>query len=153
MTILPIALIAASEKPDIALLKPNCQRAPVKSAQPAWPRRAAGKVSQPAYLPVVSASIAQINNHHARELGKLTPDNAKAIQARTAAVPKQTAAHDAARKALTNNLQPEPRCELYAWRPIHRALRLPCLREFGPGKVNLRCPEPAHGIRAEPKAN
>lgn len=133
-------MIAASEKPDIALIEANAN-VPLLSAT-GMAARGAGKVVNPHTFLSISASIAQINTI-ARELGKFDPDNAKAYSQNARAYGKQLRTMRA--EALTKLSQSQG-AELRV-ATIHGAYDY-LLREFGLEVTAVV--EPAHGIEPSP---
>ncbi|MEH6498778.1 MAG: zinc ABC transporter substrate-binding protein [Pseudoalteromonas distincta] len=133
-------MIAASEKPDIALIEANAN-VPLLSAT-GMAARGAGKVVNPHTFLSISASIAQINTI-ARELGKLDPDNARAYSQNARAYGKQLRTMRA--EALTKLSQSQG-AELRV-ATIHGAYDY-LLREFGLEVTAVV--EPAHGIEPSP---
>ncbi|WP_028614511.1 metal ABC transporter solute-binding protein, Zn/Mn family [Halopseudomonas pelagia] len=133
-------MIAASEKPKIALIEANAN-VPLLSAT-GMAARGAGKVVNPHTFLSISASITQINTI-ARELGKLDPANAKAYSQNARAYGKQLRTLRA--EALTK-LSQSPGAELRV-ATIHGAYDY-LLREFGLEVTAVV--EPAHGIEPSP---
>ncbi|MBE7373893.1 metal ABC transporter solute-binding protein, Zn/Mn family [Pseudomonas lopnurensis] len=133
-------MIAASEKPDVALIEANAN-VPLLAAT-GQAARGAGKVVNPHTFLSISASIAQINTI-ARELGKLDPDNAKAYSQNARAYGKRLRRLRAeALGQLSQTDNPELRVAT-----IHGAYDY-LLREFGLEVTAVV--EPAHGIEPSP---
>ncbi|PCD01389.1 metal ABC transporter solute-binding protein, Zn/Mn family [Halopseudomonas pelagia] len=133
-------MIAASEKPDIALIEANAN-VPLLSAT-GMAARGAGKVVNPHTFLSISASITQINTI-ARELGKLDPVNARAYSQNARAYGKHLRTMRA--EALTK-LSQNKGAELRV-ATIHGAYDY-LLREFGLEVTAVV--EPAHGIEPSP---
>ena len=133
-------MIAASEKPDVAVIEPNA-RVPLLAAT-GQAARGAGKVVNPHTFLSITASIAQINNI-ARELGKIDPDNAKFYSQNARAYGKRLRGLRAeALGKLTDAKGSELRVAT-----IHAAYDY-LLREFGLEVTAVV--EPAHGIEPSP---
>lgn len=133
-------MIAASEKPDIALIEANAN-VPLLAAT-GQAARGAGKVVNPHTFLSISASIAQINTI-ARELGKLDPANAKVYSQNARAYGKRLRGLRAeALGQLSQADSPELRVAT-----IHGAYDY-LLREFGLEVTAVV--EPAHGIEPSP---
>ena len=133
-------MIAASEKPGMALIEANAG-VPLLAAT-GQAARGAGKVVNPHTFLSISASIAQVNTI-ARELGKLDPDNAKAYRQNARAYGKRLRTLRA--QALAQ-LSQERGAELRV-ATIHGAYDY-LLREFGLEVTAVV--EPAHGIEPSP---
>ena len=133
-------MIAASEKPDVAVIEANA-RVPLLAAT-GQAARGAGKVVNPHTFLSITASIAQINNI-ARELGKIDPDNAKFYSQNARAYGKRLRGLRAeALGKLTDAKGSELRVTT-----IHAAYDY-LLREFGLEVTAVV--EPAHGIEPSP---
>lgn len=133
-------MIAASEKPDVAVIEANA-RVPLLAAT-GQAARGAGKVVNPHTFLSITASIAQINNI-ARELGKIDPDNAKFYSQNARAYGKRLRGLRAeALGKLTDAKGSELRVAT-----IHAAYDY-LLREFGLEVTAVV--EPAHGIEPSP---
>lgn len=133
-------MIAASEKPDVALIEANAG-VPLLAAT-GQAARGAGKVVNPHTFLSISASIAQVNTI-ARELGKLDPDNAKAYRQNARAYGKRLRT---LRAQALGQLSQERGAELRV-ATIHGAYDY-LLREFGLEVTAVV--EPAHGIEPSP---
>ena len=133
-------MIAASEKPDVALIEANAG-VPLLAAT-GQAARGAGKVVNPHTFLSISASIAQINTI-ARELGKLDPDNAKTYRQNARAYGKRLRTLRA--DALARLDQAQGASLRVA--TIHGAYDY-LLREFGLEVTAVV--EPAHGIEPSP---
>jgi len=133
-------MIAASEKPGVALIEANAG-VPLLAAT-GQAARGAGKVVNPHTFLSISASIAQINTI-ARELGKLDPDNAKAYRQNARAYGKRLRL---LRADALGRLSQEKGAELRV-ATIHGAYDY-LLREFGLEVTAVV--EPAHGIEPSP---
>lgn len=133
-------MIAASEKPDVALIEANAG-VPLLAAT-GQAARGAGKVVNPHTFLSISASIAQVNTI-ARELGKLDPDNAKAYRQNARAYGKRLRT---LRAQALGQLSQEQGAELRV-ATIHGAYDY-LLREFGLEVTAVV--EPAHGIEPSP---
>ncbi|SFP47785.1 zinc transport system substrate-binding protein [Ectopseudomonas composti] len=133
-------MIAASEKPDVALIEANAG-VPLLAAT-GQAARGAGKVVNPHTFLSISASIAQVNTI-ARELGKLDPDNAKAYRQNARAYGKRLRT---LRAQALGQLSQEKGAELRV-ATIHGAYDY-LLREFGLEVTAVV--EPAHGIEPSP---
>lgn len=133
-------MIAASEKPEVALIEANAG-VPLLAAT-GQAARGAGKVVNPHTFLSISASIAQINTI-ARELGKLDPDNAKAYRENARAYGKRLRT---LRAQALGQLSQEKGAELRV-ATIHGAYDY-LLREFGLEVTAVV--EPAHGIEPSP---
>ncbi len=114
-------MIAASEKPGVALIEANAG-VPLLAAT-GQAARGAGKVVNPHTFLSISASIAQINTI-ARELGKLDPDNAKAYRQNARAYGKRLRL---LRADALGRLSQEKGAELRVYHHP-RCLRLPAAR-------------------------
>lgn len=133
-------MIAASEKPDVALIEANAG-VPLLAAT-GQAARGAGKVVNPHTFLSISASIAQVNTI-ARGLGKLDPDNAKAYRQNARAYGKRLRT---LRAQALGQLSQERGAELRV-ATIHGAYDY-LLREFGLEVTAVV--EPAHGIEPSP---
>ena len=133
-------MIAASEKPGIAIIEAN-QNVPLLAAT-GVAARGAGKVVNPHTFLSISASIAQVNNI-ARELGKLDPDNAATYTANARAYGKRLRQ---IRADALAKLTQAPNADLRV-ATVHAAYDY-LLREFGLQVTAVV--EPAHGIEPSP---
>lgn len=133
-------MIAASEKPDLAVIEANAG-VPLLAAT-GQAARSAGKVVNPHTFLSISASIAQVNTI-AKELGKLDPDNAKAYRQNARAYGKRL------RTLRANALARLDQAQGASLRvaTIHGAYDY-LLREFGLEVTAVV--EPAHGIEPSP---
>ncbi|MFV0453828.1 MAG: metal ABC transporter solute-binding protein, Zn/Mn family [Pseudomonas sp.] len=133
-------MIAASEKPDIALIEANTN-VPLLAAT-GQAARGAGKVVNPHTFLSISASITQINTI-ARELGKLDPANAKTYSQNARTYGKHLRK---LRAEALGQLSQASNAELRV-ATIHGAYDY-LLREFGLEVTAVV--EPAHGIEPSP---
>ena len=133
-------MIAASEKPDLAVIEANAQ-VPLLAAT-GMAARGAGKVVNPHSFLSITASIAQINTI-ARELGKIDPDNAQAYTANARAYGQRLRK---LRADALGKLVSAPDAD-FRVATIHGAYDY-LLREFGLEVTAVV--EPAHGIEPSP---
>lgn len=133
-------MIAASEKPNVAVIEAN-ERVPLLAAT-GQAARGAGKVVNPHTFLSISASISQINNI-ARELGKLDPANAKFYSKNARAYGKRLRGLRADALAKLKDAQGKD----LRVATIHSAYDY-LLREFGLEVTAVV--EPAHGIEPSP---